>query len=1347
MGIAMGISMKTEFRSLYSIGLVAVLLLGGAIMMISPQSKAEINGPVLVGPDTWVVPAGDWIIENGDNIVHGNKTIYVESGNVLVLNGGTLTLYNVTLQVNCSAPGEYRLEVQDGGAMYVYDGGDGMTLWDAGDTDFSVIRGIMGLPMNFRVLGSGVLHMENSSTGNFGQTPPSWPLPYPLQPYGLYTESDNTYLRNVAIVFAGGVIANGSSPTMIDSATIFNQFGIAGYNNADPHLMNVSFVMGGYPGVYLDSSSITFETGSVAQMGQAAPGFSGIQTAADSYAYVEGVQIVQNAWGGIWAEDSHLDLYDSNVSDNDMFGVALLENQNNLLTSNIINNTFSRHTQFELVADSSGDTDLLIDDNVFRTEPLAVGTAIVGSNNVSASLSRNNFTGGDDGLITMANQNISLDMSDNWFGDQAVSSTNLQNFGGLWLNVSMYNNSYFMTEMAVQVLSLDGEVNADLRENSVMATNDAGIVIVGLNGLSANVQDNEFMAIGMAPSNSGVALYLVSLMDMWANVESNDFLFTADSAVFAIAMEDIDLTLSSNSCLICSDTPFMASSSFQVQALGNLTAYVYNNSIDFTTVDHGMHFTVMGQWATMDFVENTISNTDQVGMYLDLIPVSDVTFESNDIGISNGAGIYMNLPNFGNVALRNNTLSRHAMYGFGIMTAPPPIVVNMTMENNFLIANGGAGTYLVNVDLVSSSNVYIANGVGAALLMSTGVMELEELLYNDVAIVLDAGSVAEVINSTAQSAFFDFIVDMDSHLTTLNTTMHPFLGYMVSDALSTVTVKWFMHISVITEQGAPVPGATVDVVDALATPLATRTTGPDGMVKWLVVNQSFQMGGTRVYYTPHNVTASGGGFGTGYADPDMDMSKTVVVVLTDIQAPVAMANDQIVDEDAIVLLDSAGSSDNVGIVNWTWVVSDVGGNVTVYGENAPYVFAQPGIYTVTLTVFDAAGLNDTDMATYTVNDVTDPIANAGPDQTVNSTDVVNFDGTASTDNVGITNFTWMFTYDGSPVGVYGATPSFTFITPGVYDVVLTVMDAGGNSNSDTVTITVEDNEAPVADAGADDLNNNEGTTVNFDGTASTDNVGIVSYMWEFDYDGNTIVLEGDTPSFTFNKVGTYEVTLTVEDAAGNSGTDTMTVGIDDSTPPEVVATSPADGAGGVSIETEIVITFSEAMDTGATEGAITVSGATIKEFEWNSDDTQVTITLEELEFDTEYTITVTDTATDAAGNALSDETFAFTTHAPPPIFDLANDFYWLIILIILVVIIVILALRKGKAPEAGPTVYEPVGYEAEAAPPAEEYPVEEPYEAPPEEPMEPMPEEPPEDIPPEPEGEELPEEPPEEPED
>jgi len=549
----------------------------------------------------------------------------------------------------------------------------------------------------------------------------------------------------------------------------------------------------------------------------------------------------------------------------------------------------------------------------------------------------------------------------------------------------------------------------------------------------------------------------------------------------------------------------------------------------------------------------------------------------------------------------------------------------------------------------------------------------------------------------------------------------------------------------------PVADAGVDqtvVEDTTVTLLGTGT-DPDGTI--VLYEWDFTSDGT---YDTTNTTS-----GTTthiYADPgtyiatlrvtdDGGLTDTDSVTITVTEAanllPVANAGaDQEVDVDQAVTLSGSGTDPDGTIVLYEWDFENDGTwdwNSTTTGVTT-HTYTSAGTFTARLRVTDNDGATDTDTATYTVNDITAPVADAGPDQTVNSTDTVQFDGSLSTDNVGIVNYTWTFTYDSGPVQLWGATPTFVFVTPGVYDVTLTVTDAASNSDSDTVDITVVDNEDPIADAGLDQMNNDEGTTIDFDGTASTDNVGIVSHRWEFDYEDNTITLDGPSPSFTFTQVGDYVVTLTVMDGEGNFDTDEMTVSIDDSTPPEVVATSPEDGATGVSIETDYVITFSEPMDRAATENAITVDGATIKDFDWSLGDTRLTLTLSGLEHDKEYTVVITGDATDEAGNALDTGTYTFSTQAPPPLFDLANDLYWLIILIILIIVIVILALRKRKAPEATPAVYQPVAYEE--APPVEQYPQEAPYEAPPEEPMEPMPEEAEEAPPPE-EFEEPPEEP------
>ena len=70
-----------------------------------------------------------------------------------------------------------------------------------------------------------------------------------------------------------------------------------------------------------------------------------------------------------------------------------------------------------------------------------------------------------------------------------------------------------------------------------------------------------------------------------------------------------------------------------------------------------------------------------------------------------------------------------------------------------------------------------------------------------------------------------------------------------------------------------------------------------------------------------------------------------------------------------------------------------------------------------------------------------------------------------------------------------------------------------------------ENAGPVADAGSDTTiyrNNN----VVFDGTGSTDDKGIVSYLWEFE-DGSTTT--GATPTRYYSVLGSHTVTLTVED--------------------------------------------------------------------------------------------------------------------------------------------------------------------------------------------------------------------------
>jgi len=85
----------------------------------------------------------------------------------------------------------------------------------------------------------------------------------------------------------------------------------------------------------------------------------------------------------------------------------------------------------------------------------------------------------------------------------------------------------------------------------------------------------------------------------------------------------------------------------------------------------------------------------------------------------------------------------------------------------------------------------------------------------------------------------------------------------------------------------------------------------------------------------------------------------------------------------------------------------------------------------------------------------DPVANAGPDQTVVSRTYVTFNASGSSDDVGIVNYTWMFKYGNVNRTLRGmVNSSFQFVIPGTYNVTLTVSDGDGGTATDTMTVTV-----------------------------------------------------------------------------------------------------------------------------------------------------------------------------------------------------------------------------------------------------------------------------------------------------
>src|SRR5205814_5847513 len=133
---------------------------------------------------------------------------------------------------------------------------------------------------------------------------------------------------------------------------------------------------------------------------------------------------------------------------------------------------------------------------------------------------------------------------------------------------------------------------------------------------------------------------------------------------------------------------------------------------------------------------------------------------------------------------------------------------------------------------------------------------------------------------------------------------------------------------------------------------------------------------------------------------------------------------------------------------------------------------------------------------------TAPVANAGPDQTVSVSSIVLLDGTASSDADGDPlTFSWSFVSrpTGSAATLLNANnphPSFVADVAGTYIIQLIVNDGFVNSAPDTVTISTM-NSRPIANAGPDQ-NVNPGSTVQLDGSASTDvDHDPLTFSWSF----------------------------------------------------------------------------------------------------------------------------------------------------------------------------------------------------------------------------------------------------------
>uniref|UniRef100_A0A672U9Y5 KIAA0319 like n=3 Tax=Strigops habroptila TaxID=2489341 RepID=A0A672U9Y5_STRHB len=216
---------------------------------------------------------------------------------------------------------------------------------------------------------------------------------------------------------------------------------------------------------------------------------------------------------------------------------------------------------------------------------------------------------------------------------------------------------------------------------------------------------------------------------------------------------------------------------------------------------------------------------------------------------------------------------------------------------------------------------------------------------------------------------------------------------------------------------------------------------------------------------------------------------------------------------------------------------------------------QEGDYTYQLIVTDSAGHQSTAEVTVIVQPENNkpPKADAGPDKELTlPVDSTTLDGSKSSDDQKIVSFLWEKTRGPDGVKLENANSSIATVTGlqvGTYEFTLTVKDERNLQSQSSVNVIVKEeiNKPPVAKIAGNVVITLPTNTAELDGSKSSDDKGIVSYLWTRDEGspaaGEVLNNSDHHPVLLLSNLveGTYTFHLRVTDAKGESDVERTTV--------------------------------------------------------------------------------------------------------------------------------------------------------------------------------------------------------------
>jgi chitodextrinase len=284
----------------------------------------------------------------------------------------------------------------------------------------------------------------------------------------------------------------------------------------------------------------------------------------------------------------------------------------------------------------------------------------------------------------------------------------------------------------------------------------------------------------------------------------------------------------------------------------------------------------------------------------------------------------------------------------------------------------------------------------------------------------------------------------------------------------------------------------------------------------------------------------------GNISGDSNIESITTTATPDTQAPTAPTLTANNITQTTVDLTWSGATDNVGVTgydvyrNGSLLTSVTGTSYQATGLNSATT------YSFTVRAKDAAGNISADSNTETITTVAIPDTQAPTAPTLTASNItdntIDLAWSGATDNVGVTGYD-VFIDGGLLTSTTNVSIQVTGLNPGTtYSFTVKAKDAAGNSsansNTETVTTTAPDTQAPTAPTLTS--SNITETTVDLAWSGATDNVGVTSYDVYSDGSFLTSVSATNYQITSLTANTTYSFTVRAKDAAGNVSTDSNT---------------------------------------------------------------------------------------------------------------------------------------------------------------------------------------------------------------